>query len=305
MNPLKIAIAAIFFALLAFLLIKWSGFSFNPGEVSPPTNQFVAAIEKELKSLESSPSSAQCKNTYQTIKYMIDTDHKGGNLGTNAKDNDNWKEFLSKDLYSIYSPKVAEFPMKVFGGSDWPAQDIAFIRSEVSLLLRSPFLEQNSNVDNDFKRVSIILNKYDEINNFLSGCLGFSLSYSNIPEEYPLSDALNRITQAKSYLANDLENSYVNNCVRLKEGLSNVSLILFQKHVAYLESKIQSNTGRYNQYSYQSDYMNTIYNPIQKQIEQLDENPYNVPYEVFEANTDRLKQMLQNDNNNAYDYFAN
>jgi len=305
MKALKIILAVIVVGIIGFFVWKWSGQG-GPGELSdikPPTNPYTTRIEREIDSLSKIPSNAFCKEFYQGIQYRITDYYKQGFLGKSTKDNTQWEEILSKNLYSAYAPKFAEQALYVFNGSEWKIENLTFIRSELNTLQHSTYLEGGSSVDDSFGNIRAILMKYDEIVGFISSCKGFSYSNFDIGTSFPVSDVSSKIQKSKAYLSNGLDNIYVNNCTRLKKDLLDIPQTLFFKHISYLQSKIQQNSGRYETYNYQSDYSNIIFTPLKNQIDALDNNIYGVSESTFNSNYSSLDNMLTADNRNATDYF--
>ncbi len=176
-----------------------------------------------------------CQNFYKDIQYHIADYHKQGFLGNNESDNNQWKEILSKNLYSAYAPKFADQAMYVFNGLEWETADLNVIRNEVKILKNSSYLQQGSQVAIKFKEIDSILKKYDEIADFISLCNNFSYSPDGMSDGFP--DVSDKIQRSRAYLSNSLDNSYVNNCARLKDGLREIPKKLFDEHVNYLHKK--------------------------------------------------------------------
>lgn len=302
MNYLKIFLISTVVATIAIIVYFWSVGLPKLGEYTPPTNPFVERINAEIETLSQKPSNVFSATEHQTIQYRIAEYHRDGHLGSNPNDNEQWKEILSKNLYSTYAPKFIAEAFHVFSGSEWNPTDLAVIRRELVSLQRSSYLEPGP-VDNSFKIILGVFNKYDEINNFIGGCNGYSYGYDNIDDVFPISEVASRITQAKTYLANELDNEYVNNCTRLREALAEINKVFFNKHLDYLEYKVRQNSGLYKRFSYQSDYSRAIYEPLKGQIEQLDNDIYNVDDNTFQASYDMLESLLEKDNSDAYNYF--
>jgi hypothetical protein len=303
MKALKIILAVAVMATIGFFIWKWIINIEQPTDVKPPTNPYTARIEREIDSLRKVPVNTFCKQFCENIQYRITDYYKQKFLGKTDKDNERWKDILSKNLYSTYAPKFTEQAMYVFNHSDWKIADLTFIRNEVKKLQGSGYLEQNSPVASKFKDIQIILSKYDEIVGFISSCKGYSYSNYEIDGLFPIDDVSGKIQKSKTYLSNRLDNNYVNNCTRLKDGLREIPQTLYNKHISYLRLKIQKNSGRYKEYQFQKDYSNIIYTPLESQVNELDNNIYGINTDIFDGNLSDLKKLLDTDNTNAYDYF--
>jgi hypothetical protein len=300
MKAIKIILAVAVIALIGFLGWQWMVTIVNPEPILPAENTFTKRIEQEIDSLSASPASVFCSEFYNEIQYRIDDYHKQGFLGKTDNDNNQWKDILSRNLYSAYAPKFVEQAMYVFSGSDWTIDNLNFIRSEVQTLQSSPYLGQGA-VRDSFKDIRGILEKYDEIAGFISSCNNFSYSYYELSDRFP--DVSDKVQKSRAYLSSNLDNSYVNNCTRLKEGLRKIPQTLFNTHIAYLTTKIQQNGDRYTEYTYQSDYNNDIYTPLYNQIEELSNDVYGISDEAFDSGYERLYNLLSDYNQRATDYF--
>ena len=301
MEKVKIILAIAVLAIIGFFIWKWSVNTVTIGIIKPPTNQFTARIESEIDSLNKIPSNVFCQKLYKDIQYQITDNHKHGFLGKNENDNNQWKEILSKNLYSAYAPKFLEQAMNVFKNSVWKKDDINFIRIEIKTLQNSDYLEQGSPIANSFKDINAVLEKYNEISDFIFSCNNFSFSDSSI--ETPFPDVSDKIKKSHAYLNNDLDNSYVNNCSYLKDGLRDVPQKLLIKHTSYISSKITSNLVKYKIYSLQSDYSKNMYDPLKSQIDAMSNDVYGVSQNIFDYDYNSLIKQLGDLNMEATEYF--
>ena len=302
MKEIKIILTVVVIVIIGFFIWKWVAKSTKIGIIKPPTNQFTARIESEIDSLSKITVNEFCKKLVSVIQYDIDDKYKQGLLSeNNPNDNNQWKEILSKNLYSAYVPKFIDQTMYVFNRSEWKVEDINFIRSEVQTLQSSTYLDQSSPVASAFNTINAILSKYDEISQFISGCADTSYSNTSIDSTYP--DKRESINKAKDYLSNNLDNSYVNNCNRLRDGLRDVPRQLFLNHVNYLKAKMTINSTAYKSYNTQPDYSNTMYAPLKSQIDSLANNIYGIDDNLLSTENSSLEKQLSDINSEATSYF--
>jgi hypothetical protein len=299
MKAIKIILAIAVIALIGFFVWKWLVGINPPPPPPPPINQFTARITSEIDSLSKSPANVFCPKFYKDIQFRITDYHKQKFFGKSESDNDQWKEILQKNLYSAYAPKFVEQAMYVFGGSDWRNDNLQFIRSEVKTLQSSAYLGQGS-VDTSFKKILNILAKHDEIAGFISACNNFSYSYYGLSDHFP--DVSDKIQKSRAYLANNLDNHYVNNCARLKNGLQTIPQTLFNTHITYLRDKIELYSEKYTEYNSQAEYSNAIYTPLRNQIGALDNGTYG-GISNFASAYSSLEELLTEDNVKAFNYF--
>lgn len=302
MKAIKIILAFVVVAVLGFFVWKWIiAPPPPPPTITPPTNQFVERIEKEIDSLGKVPSASFCPEFHQKIQYDISEFHLKGFLGdTTTSDNDQWEEILSKNLYSVYAPKFVEQAMFIFNGHEWKTDNLKFIRSEAKELQKSDYLKSDSPVKASFVEIEGILSKYDEVNGFLAKCKNYSFSDNGVSSVFPnVGDMVTKANQ----LAQNTGNKYVNNCTRLKDGLKEVPRKLFDKHVSYLTQKINSYANQYRNYDTQAEYNTKVYTPLRDQINAIDYKVYGLGESFVDGKQEELFNLLGKYNRDATDYF--
>jgi DNA repair ATPase RecN len=261
-------------------------------------NQFSKRIEHEIDSLGKWPDSKFCKDFYNEVAYHIDDYYNNKRLGQTPSENEQWKENLTKNLYSAYTGKFVNQAFYVFGRSEWKIEDLKFIRSEYQTLRKSKLLEKGSPVDTKFAEIQTILRKYDEIAGFISGSKSFSFSVFGLSDRFPVSVAQGKLSQARIYLSSPYAS--VNHCARLHDGLKDIPQTLFRAHVRYLDKKITHWSGMYKHYNSHSDYVNNLHKPLKEEIDALDNDIYSV--NNFDREYENLSRKWSADNAKAYNY---
>ncbi|MDI9312963.1 MAG: hypothetical protein QM535_22320 [Limnohabitans sp.] len=302
MKSVKINITIAVVAIIGFFVTKWLININHPNNIDLPTNQYIQRIESEIDSLKRIKYNVFCQKYYHNIQYRIDDYFKNGFLGKNKNDNNQWHDILSKNLYTEYALKFVEQAQFVFSHSECRNDDINCIRSELIMLSSSPYLGKTGLVTT-FNSIKAILAKYDEINNFIIACNRYTYSNYELNSTFP--DLSNMIQKSKAYLANKLDNSYVNNCTRLKNCLQQIPKILFDKHIRYLKKKIKENGTRYNEISMQPDYSSTIYTPLNDQLNDINNDIYGINENVFNKAYKSVNNLLDYYNREAYNYYKN
>jgi hypothetical protein len=269
--------------------------------ISLPKNQYTDRIDTLTSILNNASANIFCQNRYKDINYYIDDYHKQHFFSKNDNDNNQWKEILSKNLYSAYALKFVQQTMYVFNSSEWKVEDLDIIRSEEKLLRSSAYLQVSSEVAKKFRDINSVLAKYDEINSFISICNNFSYPLDDIKDQYP--NVSDKIQKSRAYIRNNLENENVNNCIRLKNGLGEIPKKLFDEHANYLQKKIEKNVGKYREYATQRDYDDQFYRPLKNQIDALSNDVYGVSESTFNITIKNLKTLLKNENTEAFNFF--
>jgi len=300
MKAVKIILAIAVVAIIGFFVTKWLINIDPPKDIDLPKNLYTERIESEIDSLKKMAENKFCQKYYNDVQYRINDYFNHGFLGKNESDNSQWQEILLKNLYSAYAPKFVEQAMYVFSRSDWEKSDLKFIRSEVKSLEKSSYLTPGP-VTISFNTINTILAKYDEINGFINACNGFAYSNDDLEKTFP--DVSEKIKKSRAYIANNLDNSYVNNCTRLKGGLQAIPKILFEKHISYLTKKINDNGARYSEFYFQPDYSNTIYEPLKNQVDALNNDIYGISDNAFGNGYNSVYNLLSVYNRDATDSY--
>ncbi len=301
MKTLKVSLAVLVIAAIIFFIIRSFESTSEVDEVQQVKNPFIENIEQKIQQLGQKRDNQLRKDHFNEITYDLNEYHKNGKLGKTQTDNDQWKENLSKSLYSAYANKFLEQAFLVFNGTTWNTDDLNFIRSEYQTIRKSPRLEKGSPVDKQFSEIRDIFTKYDEIMNFIASCKAYSYSETGLSDRFPISEVDTKISRVFKYEMRKFENKYVNNCVRLRSLLKEVPKVLFRAHVRYLDHKINYWSNLYSNYNTQITYRDNLYIPLKEEIQRLVNHNYDVP--DFESQYSRLTNKWEADGTNAYHYF--
>lgn len=274
-----------------------------PDTTDPPAaeNEFILKVEQKIGELKVKPHRMFCKDFYNEVAYLINEFYKQNRFGDDQLENDQRKENLEKELYSVYANKFVKQAYYVLRRSDWKSEDLKFIQSERDALAKSDFLVSGSSVAGYLTEIQTILNKYYEISEFISSSKSFSYSGNSLSDHFPIDDAQKIIKKASAYKKNRMDNEYVYNCFRLHDGLNEVPATLFKKHVLYLDNKIIYWSNMWCKYASQTDYEVNLYTPIKAEIDDLDNN--SGVYEDEDNLNDEYSRLLDKwskDINRAY-----
>lgn len=300
MKIIKISLTIAVVGILSYFLLKSMGDIPEIDKVPPSNNTFIVRIENEISNLSALPDNKFCKDKYDEVKYYIDDYYKDKLLGKNKFENDQWKEILSKKLYSVYTAKFIKQTYNIFNKTEWKINDLSFIRKECNTLRKSKFLEKGTPDDQSFSKIQQILSKYDEINSFIATSKYISFSDYKLTADFPFSNLKVKIARMDTYKRNKLDNNYVNNCARLHTELTTNKNRLIDSYLTYLDTKIYKWTGKYKQFQLTSfnEYQSIIYNPLKKELEDFKINCNNYTYDNTRYNT--ISNRLNSDRKEAY-----
>jgi hypothetical protein len=281
MKIVKITLAVLVTAAIAVALI-WGFMSVSDsGEIQTAENQFTKKIKLKIDSLKIMPASSFCEKNYKEIKFYIEDDYSNNRLGSNRSDNDAMKKSLINQLYAAYTDKFFEQAFYIFNGSDWDEKKLKFVRAEYQALqkegMEMGLLEESSTAYKTFNVIRNIFAKYDELNNFVATCHTYSNNISNnMLIEFPISDVDSLIKQSNLYLANDLENIFVKNCIPARRSLMSVPDDFLKAHNAFLENKIDAAKGMYTKCNNYTHWSNIVYDPLNEEITKISNPMYNL-----------------------------
>jgi hypothetical protein len=304
MKTIKISLAIAVIGLITFFVINSLTTLVAPPPPPPVVNQFTKIIDEEINALQriTVTSFKDLQTSYDDVKFDIDDYYGEKRLGKNQSENNQSKQRLSKNLYSIYVVKFINLANSVFRNSEWNVQDLVFIKSESNTLKRSTFLQPGNGVDIQIIQIQKVLSKYDEINKFIISCKGFPYSSNSFNSVFPIDLIKQKIQRAAIYKRNRLENSLVDNCSILHSQLNQTSKYLFYAHIKYLDKKINTYSGTYSAYNSHGEYAREFYLKLKEEINVLDNDIYSVSN--FDNEYDNLIEKLNEDNSNAKSYFA-
>ena len=307
MNKTKVIIlVAVVTVAAAVAVVMWITSLDKAKGIPLPKNQFTAKIEQEIEQLKAKPDSKFCKDFYKEVAFHINEFYKPlppkypfGRFGKTQSETDQWKENLESNLYSAYTQKFIMQVKTVFRGSEWKQEDLKFIQTEKNELKKSKLLGLDSPVDKDFTTIQTALNKYNEIVSFISSCKGYSCSKTGVLDHFPIAEVRSKIQRAASLRSNHLENEYLNNCIRLHDGLKEIPSMLFNAHVRYLDRKIDYWSNMWCNYISHRDYSNNLNIPVKNEINDLSNSNIYSGINV-DGECSRLFNKWSTDNQKAY-----
>ena len=308
MNSIKVILALLVVALLVAIVIFGSiSLSTSDDIQLADKTSNTTRIEGKIDSLSNTTDSIFCDTFYEEIKDYIEMDFNEKRLGTTLSENEQWKKILSNKLYRTYTNKVIEQAFYLFKKTNWREEKLSFIRIESQKLQEFGYdngiLELNTYPDKKLKKIKKIFQKYDEISKFINKCNSYKIKANNntrIIDDFSI--VTKYIKSSKNYLYNNLENSNVNNCQRLKLKLRDIPQKLFNKFVKRLENKVKESLEiDYDSFENQRQIADSIINPLKKELLILYE--FKMPFRLIEDEYGKLVKIIENKNMEIYKFF--
>lgn len=273
----------------------------------------VAAVDKQIASIKMLPKNKLTPNEFNKVYAYIISCYNDGSLGEyqeiqdgiliikkNSDFNRQWKETLISNLYAEYTIKFVEQAMYVFDNSIWDSYDIKVIMAEINRLKNSGYLDVNGVYSSRMDVITKTLALYDEINIFIGVAKSSPTDKNGLNDQYP--DLSSIVAKSRNYLANNINNSKVNNCTRLKSELQQIPYVLSSNHAKYLEVKIDRFGGSYKECSSHPDYDAKFYITLSNQLNSFDNKVYGINPIDFQKKYMQLSSKLINYNKDAFNY---
>ena len=305
MKKIKILIA-----VLAVAGIVWFIYSNYikvpvPPPPSPPVNQFVREINREIDSIETNPNNGFCADDYKRVRYHIDDYASQNRLGKDSTDtlgNIQNQEYLFKTLFSKYTEKFIAQADNVFNNSVWASNDLKFIQAESHRLRKEGVdrkaLDVKGPIAKDLSRVVVTVDSYYSEVAFINKCRSFSYNNTDLDSRFPIEQAQTIINDSKKHLSSL---GVVRNSAFVKDGLKGIPEKVLSAHVSYLEKKIKDLSGYYIYVNSLYTYKSSLYDKLYAEISELS-NPMYSGLNVSSQRS-RLQNALQADYNAAKNYF--
>ena len=265
-------------------------------------------IDKKIKSLGAKPDNIFHQALYNDIVGEITKLGKKNKFdATSSENNDTTDRFLN-EVFTVYANKFIQTSFTVFEKSVWDQNDIGLIREESQKLINSEFLANPSIIYSKLSSLQTIINKYDEVTNFISSSISLKLNSNPYLLDYtfPFNTLKNKISKVERYKNNQLGNTYVNNNLELHTKLSKIKRQLIKQYTDYVYNKINYHIGSYQEVPKKMgwNYYDTeIHSKLSLVYNTFKNNCQNNDYEYDSSVINAAKAKLDNEAGVAYNYF--
>ena len=265
-------------------------------------------IEKKIKSLGAKPNNMFYQSLYNEIVGEISTLGKKNKLGESPSENNDTTDMLLNNVFTVYANKFIQTSFTVFEESVWEQNDIDLIREESQKLSNSEFLANPTRIYDNLSSLQTIINKYDELTNFISSSKRLKLKSNQylIDYTFPFNTLKNKISKVERYKNNQLDNTYVNNNLELHTKLSRIKKQLIAQYTNYVEVKILNHLESYKElpktigFNY---YRQTIHSKLEAVVDNFKNNCDDNDYDFDENRIKIITDKLSIAGDNAYKYF--
>lgn len=287
MKAIKISLTILVVGLIGFFVYQSMD---NKGDASAiadsalPENVYTKKIKNEIDSLKTFLDTIFAKHYYSDVLDRIDLFHKSEKLNKdNAEFNDKHKEQLSKSLLSAYIKQFNKYAIYQFNQAGWSSTELSLIRDEIDEIKRSPILSEGNEVETALKTPIEVIEKYDEINSFISTTYSVSGNINDINNGISLDDVKSKVNKARQYLKDDLDNKYVNKNTELKHRLNQVPNNILSAQLSFFNKKVDKHGPTYKDFPNSKTFTDKVYKPISIQL-----------YDTRDFSKDNLKLSKKN-----------
>lgn len=270
MKAIKISLTILVVGLIGYFVyqsIENKGGPSDRGDVALPENVYTQRINREIDSLKTFSDTIFAKHYYSDVLNRIDLFHKSEKLNKdNAEFNDKHKEQLSKSLLSAYIKQFNKYAIYQFNQDGWSSAELSLNRNEINAIKRSPILSEGNEVETELKTPIEVIEKYDEINSFISTTYSVSGNINDINNGISLNDVKSKVHKARQYLSNDLDNKYVNKNTDLKHRLNQVPNNILSAQLSFFNKKVDKHGPTYKDFPNSKAFTDKVYKPISKQL---------------------------------------
>jgi hypothetical protein len=311
MKAIKIGLVVVVLLVITFFIWNWK--TQDAGELGDgsatveESDRSVIDIEQKIDSLRVLSIESFSAGEFKKIQGRLDYFHSSGHLGVNPLQNDQKHKNLSKILFAVYVPRVIDESIHKFNQSVWKSSDLSLIRAEIKDIESNQYFDMTSSYVSKFDSIEDIISKYYEIHAFIRECRAYpsDLEYS-VDDRFPLDEVVERIDRSKVYLNSSPGYGYIDNVTSIRDALKKIPNQMYLKHFEFLKLQIQQNSGKYDNSTLESqaDYSREVYQPLNASLDEFDNEVYEVEYNpVFSSDYDKLKGLLNDDNDKASEYF--
>ena len=274
----------------------------------PFTTNHKEYIEKKIESLRAKPDNVFYQALYNEIVGEITTLGKKEKLGESPSENKNNKDMFLNNVFTVYANKFIQTSFTVFEKSVWEQNNIDLIREESQKLSNSEFFANPSKIYDNLSSLQTIINKYDEVTNFISRSRRLRLGSNPYLLDYtfPFNTLKNKIYRVERYKNNQLGNTYVNNNLQLHTNLSEIKKQLIAQYTNYVEIKITNHLESYKEYPKTigfNYYRQTIHSKLEAVVDNFKNNCDDNDYDFDENRIKIITVKLSYAGDNAYKYF--
>jgi outer membrane biosynthesis protein TonB len=233
------------------------------------TNRYVEQMQQDISTIRNYSELEFCSDLYKNAIDNISEYSTKKILGQNNDTNRQMQRALSEELYNAYAGTFVKQAFYFFNNSDWGMDSLQFVNDETSALAKSDFLERGSRVADNLNEIIEILQRYNEIAEFIASVREHAHSdvqYKSINTKYPVSADQSFIAKAETFESNNLGNQYLNQCRRIHDALHGIPDNLYSRRMRYLENKVSYFSNQYDAFNTYNEYNSKLGSKIDSEL---------------------------------------
>ena len=288
-TQIKILLSISVLCLLVFFLWKSCSTPTKPPDKTYSTTSNY--VDSFISSIDSLAVDDICSPLYQNCMAAI----KDWSSTTGGAGNKMW---LVK-LNGQYGAKMCAQAKYYFGSGNCDVNKLKCLRARLNDVKSSGELDPNEQMYQKLEEVTRQIQQFEALDNFIAISSQFSYQGTgNINDTFPIANVMQILTVIDSFE----KISIISRCQRLTIAINSLRNNLFQKHIAYLMKKINTNGGKYKDMTI-SDYKNNIVSPLTTEVDNLDNSIYKLEPTFFGQKQGDLVSTNSNYQLSAFQFY--
>jgi hypothetical protein len=291
-TKIKILLAIIVITIVIYFLLRACNDSDVPNAEQPHAGIPNPTVENFINSIDSLPNDYVCSQLYMNCMAAIDNIYPFA-----AGNSERWRYIVK--LNGEYAGKICAQAEQYFNNGNCDIQELTCLKARLNDLHKSGvFNDPNQGMYQKLEQISLKIQQFETVESLIANGNKFNFAGTyDISDTFPIAT----VEQILSAIDSFEKISIISRCQRLTIAINSLRNNLFQKHIAYLEKKINSNGELYKQMN-KSLYRDDVYNVLVDEIQNLDNNIYKVDSGVFSQIQGKLSSLNACYALNAYYY---
>jgi hypothetical protein len=204
------------------------------------------------------------------------------------------------ELNGKYAIKICDQATDYFNSGSCDLNKLSCLSARINDLKSSGELDPDEQLYQKLEQISGQIQLIEAVDALIATGNKFNyLGSGEITDTFPITT----VTQILSTIDSFEKMSIISRCQRLTLSINSLRTNLFQKHIAFLEKKINAHGGKYKEME-NIDYKNNIIRPLTNEVQDLDNSIYKVDSNVFGQKQGDLSSIFSNYQLSAYRYYS-
>jgi hypothetical protein len=290
---IKILLAFTIITIVIYILLRACNDSHVP-PAEPPHHEIEnPTVENFINSIDSLPNDYVCSQLYKNCMAAIDNIYPFA-----AGNSERWRYIVK--LNGEYAGKICAQADQYFNNGNCDIQELTCLKARLNDLHKSGvFNDPNQGMYQKLEQISLKIQQFETVESLIANGNKFNYAGTyDISDTFPFATFMQILTVIDSLERMPI----ISRCQRLTISINSLRNNLFQKHIAYLEKKINANGGKYTE-MVKIEYKNKILTPLNDEVQNLDNSIYKVDPAFFNQKHGDLSYIISNYAQKAYQFY--